>query len=153
LDFSKLSARQAADLEDDLMYSFSNNDIDDTKLVDPVLGKTVTQKGLNWIKSISVPSPISLGDSGANVDATNKSLVLNLYPPTLLHPRLDELTSNLAQAVQEKVALSNWSDKLQTLDSKDIPVEIRVQPQSTRQQIKPDLKTSQTTLPTLQNIS
>jgi Mrp family chromosome partitioning ATPase len=147
LNFSKLSARQAADLEDYLMYSFSNNDIDDTKLVDPVLGKTVTQKGLNWIKSISVPSPISLGDSGAN-----KSLVLNLHPPTLLHPRLDELTSNLAQAVQEKVALSNWSDKLQTLDPKDIPVEIRIQPQSTRQQIKPDLKTSQTTLPTLQSI-
>jgi Mrp family chromosome partitioning ATPase len=152
IDFSKLSARQAADLEDALIYSLNNNGLDDTKLVDPVLGKTVTQKGLNWIKSISIPSPVSFGDCGSSIDAAKKSLVLNVCPPTLLHPQLHELSANLAQAVQEKVALSNGSDMLRTLDPKEIPVEIRIQPQSTRQQTKPNLKTSQSTLPTLQNI-
>ncbi|KAL3805802.1 hypothetical protein HJC23_007763 [Cyclotella cryptica] len=165
VDFSKLSARQSAELEDELLASFNNSKSDSERLVDPLLGKYVTRKGLDWIRSISVPSTLSfreMGARGSNEDANN-SVVVNVHPPTLLHPKLHEMASNLALAVQEEVLslitsqqqakFPVWNtDNAHNLESSDIPVEIRIQPQSTIQKSQPTLKTSQTTLPSLQNI-
>lgn len=149
VDFSQLSARQAAELEDGLLSSINNNPSDDSRLIDPLLGKSITRKGLDWIKSISIPSSLSFGGQGAAADDGNRSLVVNVHPPTLLHPQLHKLASNVAGLIQQQVVSSG---KLQSKHPEDIPVEIRLQPQSTRQQSKPTLKTSQTTLPSLQNV-
>lgn len=159
IDFTTLSARQAAELEDDLLSWFNKYNGHDTRLLDPLLGKAVTRTGLDWIKSISIPSSRSFGNPDSDTDDC-KSLVVTLKPPTLLHPQLHLMASNLTEVVQESVASlisnrreSNWDlSKRHDLDPKNIPVEIRIQPQSTRQQSKPNLKTSQTALPSLRNI-
>lgn len=159
IDFTTLSARQAAELEDDLLSWFNKYNDHDTRLLDPLLGKAVTRKGLDWIKSISIPSSRSFGNPDSDTDDC-KSLVVTLKPPTLLHPQLHLMASNLTEVVQESVASlisnrqeSNWDVSMRhDLDPKNIPVEIRIQPQSTRQQSKPNLKISQTALPSLRNV-
>ncbi|KAL7482066.1 hypothetical protein ACHAW6_007754 [Cyclotella cf. meneghiniana] len=165
IDFSKLFARQSAELEDELFASFNNSQVNNARLVDPLLGKYVMRKGLDWIRSVSIPSSLSFGEicvHGPKED-TNNSIVVNVHPPTLLHPQLHAMASNLALVLQEQVASlitsqqsSKWlvlnTDKLHNLEPSDIPVEIRIHPQSTRQQSQPTLKTSQTTLTSLQNI-
>jgi Mrp family chromosome partitioning ATPase len=155
IDFSMLSARQSAEFEDELLSSFRK---DDNRLVDPLLGKMVSKKGLDWIRSISIPSTLSF-EQNVPSDHVCKSIVIYLQPPTLLHPQLHKLASNIAVFIQEEVASliltpqkPQWPAWKEKPNPNDIPVEIRIQPQSTRQKSTPSLKTSQTTLPTLQNV-
>ena len=148
-----LSPRQAAELEDRLLSWFDRNSTDDPRLLDPLLGKTITRKDLDWIKSISFTSPLSFVDARTTLENVTTSLVMNVQPPTLLHPQLHVLASNLAQVLQEVTAsLLSEQHINQHLDPETIPVEIRIQPQSTRRQSKPSIKTQQATLQSLQSI-
>ena len=162
IDFTKLSARQAAELEDGLFSFLNKKRSDDARLLDPLLGKTVTREGLNWIKNISIPSVLSFGDLDTTAIDKYKPLIITVYPPTLLHPQLRTISSNLAKVIQEEVASiisnqqRNWDvyrgEKLNNINPEDVHVQIRIQPQSKQQQHKASLKTLQSTFPSLQNI-
>ena len=124
LQFSKLKPRQSAEIEDELYtrllnYNINNKHDDDdvdNRLLDPILQRSICRGGLDWLKSISVPSSSSLvvslssNNQHDNDDNNNKeveeekdSIIVTIEPPTLLHPKLYELASNVANVVQEEV--------------------------------------------------
>ena len=108
----------SADLEDDLLARMDgatsttttkttttdDDDYDglDRRLFDPILGRPITKSGLDWIRSLSVPSSTSSrladgGDEGERgEDEDRDSIVITIRPPTLIHPRLDELARGVA---------------------------------------------------------
>jgi len=160
LQLSILKPRQSAEIEDEL-YSKINStssvsedgseDGREGRLVDPILNKPISRNGLDWIKSVSVPSSLVItidrssttNDNG--IDESDYSITITLQPPTLLHPRLDELSSNVAQVVQEEIVslISNNQQRYTTLFSSDIEmsmvrpdqvgVKVIISPQSTAQ--------------------
>ena len=148
-----LSSRRAAELEDKLLSWFDSDNTEDPRLLDPLLGKAITRKDLDWIRSISFTSSLSFEHERDASEKETQSFVISVQPPTLLHPHLHLLASNLAQVLQERTAslLSN-DQQSQQLDPQAIPVEIRIQSQSTRRHSKPSMKTPQTTTQSLQGI-
>ncbi|KAL3770743.1 hypothetical protein ACHAW5_001460 [Stephanodiscus triporus] len=142
---SNLSPRLSAALEDHLLARMNGDttttttttrggdgrrtDDHDRRLVDPILGRSITRVGLDWVRSISVPSSTSSrfaagGDRVVDVDDNDDdeeyddkdSIVVTIRPPTMLHPRLDELAAGVADLVREGAASwieeSGWSDFL-----------------------------------------
>ena len=133
IQLSTLKPRQSAEIEDEL-YSRINNSISSSdssedgregRLVDPILNKVISRNGLDWIKSISVPSSLVFTNDRSSTTDNNvvgeieegDSIAVTLQPPTLLHPRLDELSSNIAQVVQEEIVslISNDQQRYGTL--------------------------------------
>jgi len=120
-------------------------------LVDPILNKVITRNGLDWIKSVSVPSTLVFTNDRSGTTNDNEmieesnSITVTLQPPTLLHPRLDELSSNIAQVVQEEIVslISNNRQRYGTLFSSDkemttphpdqVGVTVIISPQTTAQ--------------------
>lgn len=106
-----------------------NNKQQSPRLVDPILGKVITKNGLDWLYSISVPSTTfsssssmflhinkdGAGDSKNNNDFNNiihndngavqndtNSIKVSIRLPTMLHPHLHELVSNIASFIQDE---------------------------------------------------
>ena len=122
--FSELSSRQSAELEDELLNRLNNNNNNnisnsDQRLMDPIIGKSLTRNGLDWIWSVSIPSSFDKGEENV--------ITVNLQPPTMLHPKLQEITSNITQVVQEEMVqlLSNKH----TLEPHDVDVSVKINPQ------------------------
>ncbi|KAK1733800.1 NUBPL iron-transfer P-loop NTPase family protein [Skeletonema marinoi] len=121
--FSELSSRQSAELEDELLNRLNNNNNNisnsDQRLMDPIIGKFLTRNGLDWIWSVSIPSSFDKGEENV--------ITVNLQPPTMLHPKLQEITSNITQVVQEEIVqlLSNKH----TLEPHDVDVSVKINPQ------------------------
>jgi Mrp family chromosome partitioning ATPase len=126
VQLSHLSPRQSAELEDTLLASLNNaNNVKQSRrLVDPILGKAITKHGLDWLHSISVPSSTTSSSSSASFLRNNKydsgddsnnnnnnddnyinSIKVSIRLPTLLHPRLTELISNIAAFIQDETVL------------------------------------------------
>ena len=111
--FSELSSRQSAELEDELLSrlnstdsssssssSSSNSSSDENQrrlkmMMDPILGKSLTRNGLDWIRSVSIPSSSDKGDENV--------ITVNLQPTTMLHPKLQDISTNITQVVQEEM--------------------------------------------------
>jgi Mrp family chromosome partitioning ATPase len=127
--FSDLSSRQSAELEDELLNRLNNISINiisssnnlDQRLIDPIIGKSLTRNGLDWIRSISIPSSFDKGEENV--------ITVNLQPPTMLHPKLQEISSNITQVVQEEMVKLLLSKKQYTLQPQDIEVSVRITPQ------------------------
>jgi hypothetical protein len=173
LSFSKLSSRQSAELEDELFSFLSNNKSNDERLVDPLLGRDVSKKGLDWIASVSVPTTTTFANEGDGDATNNESIVVNIRPPTLLHPELPIVASNLAQVVQDKVlslissqSRAGWSawegTSLSALKPRNIGVTIRITAKSTnpesanqhKQRVAPPtLKGPPASSPALKNVT
>ncbi|KAK1745354.1 NUBPL iron-transfer P-loop NTPase family protein [Skeletonema marinoi] len=121
--FSELSSRQSAELEDELLNRLNNNNNNisnsDQRLMNPIIGKSLTRNGLDWIWSVSIPSSFDKGEENV--------ITVNLQPPTMLHPKLQEITSNITQVVQEEMVqlLSNKH----TLEPHDVDVSVKINPQ------------------------
>ena len=103
----------------------NDNHHHDRRLVDPILGRSITKAGLDWIRSLSVPSSTSSRfaggirvdeNEGGGYDDDRDSIVVTIRPPTMMHPRLDELVMGVADYVREGAASwieeSRWSDSL-----------------------------------------
>lgn len=158
IQLSTLKPRQSAEIEDEL-YSRINNttsseggseDRRKGRLVDPILNKVISRNGLDWIKSVSVPSSLVFTNDRSSTTTNDNeieesdSIIVTLQPPTLLHPRLDELSSNVAQVVQEEIVslLSNDRQRYGTLFDKEmsdvrpdqVGVTVIISPQSTTAQ-------------------
>ncbi|KAL3809553.1 hypothetical protein ACHAXA_001827 [Cyclostephanos tholiformis] len=101
---SGLGPRRAAELEDYLLSRLRDLGDDDGRIVDPILGKPITRAGLDWIRSLSVPASAAVSLMGQDED----SIVVTIRPPTLMHPRLDELARGVADVVREGAA--SWVD-------------------------------------------
>ena len=106
---SKLTARQSAELEDELISKL-NNSMDDERLMDPILDQSLTRKGLDWVKSVSLPSKSAslssstlLPNNDNDDDDDSNNITVTIQPSTLIHPKLAEIASNLAQFVQEEI--------------------------------------------------
>jgi len=171
--FSKLSKRQSAELEDELLGQLNNIKYNesDARLADPILGKLITRKGLDWVRSISIPSGFTFGsDSNEGEDA----ITVNIHIPTLLHPQLETMASNISQFIQEKTASliqddrrSNWSAWEEfatsgsniTLDIQpsDVSVRVKITPKQTKPKTanrnKPSLQMPQSSSPALKNVA
>ena len=118
--FSELSSRQSAELEDELLNRLNNNNSNsDQRLMDPIIGKSLTRNGLDWIRSVSIPSSFDKGEENV--------ITVNLQPPTMLHPKLQEISANITQVVQEEMVqlLSNKH----TLEPHDVDVSVKINPQ------------------------
>ncbi|KAL7498716.1 hypothetical protein ACHAWT_008075 [Skeletonema menzelii] len=145
--FSQLSPRQSAELEDELLNRLNNkiSNHSDQRLIDPIIGKSLTRNGLDWIRSVSIPSSFDKGEENV--------ITVNLQPPTMLHPKLQEISSNITQVVQEEMVtlLSNKH----TLQPYDIDVSVRITPQKyqTTTSNKYNEKTPQSSSFALQNIT
>eukprot|EP00986_Skeletonema_menzelii_P006841 scaffold2597_cov142-Skeletonema_menzelii.AAC.11 len=145
--FSQLSSRQSAELEDELLNRLNNkiSNHSDQRLIDPIIGKSLTRNGLDWIRSVSIPSSFDKGEENV--------ITVNLQPPTMLHPKLQEISSNITQVVQEEMVtlLSNKH----TLQPHDIDVSVRITPQKhiTTTSNKYNEKTPQSSSFALQNIT
>jgi len=146
---SDLKPRQSAELEDELFSRLNNsgND-DDHRLLDPILKQSISRGGLDWIRSISVPSSSSFatfgGDDGDGRDNSGdeESIVVTIQPPTMLHPKLEEIASNVAGLVREEAASlirndprrrSEWFPAADSngIDAADISVVIKISPRPT----------------------
>lgn len=158
VQLSHLSPRQSAELEDTLLARLNddvnvNNKQQSPRLVDPILGKLITKHGLDWLYSISVPSTTSSSTASFlrsskdnddfNVNETN-SIKISIRLPTLLHPRLNELVSNIASFVQDETVswIANrrindtslgleWDESLGEVRSEGIGVIISIIPSTT----------------------
>jgi Mrp family chromosome partitioning ATPase len=118
--FSELSPRQSAELEDELLSRLNNNNSSsDQRLLDPILGKSLTRNGLDWIRSISVPSSFDKGEDYV--------ITVNLQPTTMLHPKLQQISLNITQVIKEEV-MKLLSSK-HTIQPHDIDVSVRISPQ------------------------
>ena len=114
--FAELSSRQSAELEDELLHTLNRRSIDsDQRLIDPIIGKPLTRNGLDWIR-VSVPSSFDKDEDDV--------ITVHLQPPTMLHPKLKEISSNITQVIQEEVVrlLSNKH----ALEPDDVDVSIRI---------------------------
>ena len=131
--FSELSSRQSAELEDELLSrlnstdSRSNSSSDENqqrlkKMMDPILGTSLTRNGLDWIRSVSIPSSSDKGDENV--------ITVNLQPTTMLHPKLQDISTNITQVVQEEM-VKLLSSK-QTIELHDIDVSVRITPQNVK---------------------
>jgi len=170
--FSKLKPRQSAELEDELFSRLNNTNSNDDRLMDPILGNFISRRGLDWIKSISVPSSFSFhgesddGDGGnGDGDSNGKdSVTVTIQPPTLLHPKLSDIASNVACVVQDAMVellkdqqRSEWftaldSNEQRKLHTGDIGVTIKMSP-STATQSSPSNKDIANQGQALQNIT
>ncbi|KAL9183414.1 hypothetical protein ACHAXT_005201 [Thalassiosira profunda] len=141
ISLSNLTSRQSAELEDALFARI--NGADDGRLVDPILGKSVGRKGLDWIRSVALPSSSLAGGEmmGEEGDDKRECIAVTIQPPTLLHPALDGVASNIAKLVQEETASlidqrPEWfakRDNPHGIDPEQIGVTIRIAPQPTAQ--------------------
>mmetsp|Transcript_10991 Transcript_10991/g.19436 ORF Transcript_10991/g.19436 Transcript_10991/m.19436 type:complete len:742 (+) Transcript_10991:285-2510(+) len=146
IHFSKLKPRQSAELEDELFSRINSTNNNDDRLKDPILGKFISRKGLDWIRSVSLPSSFSFDDDEVINSHDKDSITVIIQTPTLLHPKLADIASNVAHVVQEEmVALirnqqrSEWftfttkGDNQLKLHPKDIGVTIKIHPRETNQ--------------------
>mmetsp|Transcript_17858 Transcript_17858/g.39583 ORF Transcript_17858/g.39583 Transcript_17858/m.39583 type:complete len:646 (+) Transcript_17858:42-1979(+) len=130
--FSRLRPSQAAELEDELAGRLAAAaDGGDGRLYDPVLGATVTRRGLDWVGPVTVPSSLTCGGKGEDC-----AVAATLRPTTLLHPRLDELARGLSDVVRDEMAgligdRPGWFDPDGLIAAGDVPVrvDVRVRPQ------------------------
>ena len=128
-----LGPRQSAELEDAILARLDDacrrkggedgddDDHDRLRLTDPILGLPITRGGLDWVRSLSVPSSTSpkrrgggYGDDDVDEyddddDDDADSIVVEIRPPTMLHPRLGELASGVAGVVREGAA--SWIEE------------------------------------------
>ena len=130
-----LGPRQSAELEDAILARLDgacrkrgeeedddDDDDDRLRLTDPILGLPITRGGLDWVRSLSVPSSTSPKRRGGyGDDAVDEydeydeygddadSIVVEIRPPTMLHPRLGELASGVAGVVREGAA--SWIEE------------------------------------------
>jgi Mrp family chromosome partitioning ATPase len=122
--FSDLSSRQSAELEDELLSQLNNNGSNsrsiDQRLIDPILGKSLTRNGLDWIRSISIPSSFDKGED-------DNVITVNLQPTTMLHPKLPQISFNITQVIKEEV-MKLLGNK-HTIEPHDIDVSVRITPQ------------------------
>ncbi|KAL3788707.1 hypothetical protein ACHAW5_010570 [Stephanodiscus triporus] len=97
-----------------------DHDNHDRRLINPILGRSITRAGLNWVRSLSVLSLTSSrfaagGNRVVDVDDDDEeyddkdSIVMMICPPTMLHPRLDELAAGLADFAGEGAA--SWIEE------------------------------------------
>lgn len=148
---SQLSPRLSANLEDALLSRLNDADVR-LLLVDPILGKSITKGGLDWLRSVSVPSSslsFLRNDGNGNndvdgIDDDMDSITVTIRPPTLLHPRLNEVASKVVDVVRE-VTLSwianrrmndttsgiGWNDSFGEVRPEGIGVTIHIVPKST----------------------
>lgn len=143
--FSNLSSRQSAELEDQLLarlnnISSNNNSSNSSqRLIDPIIGKSITRSGLNWIRSVSIPSATSSSSSSPsfsidrNIDNRHHDdedvITVTLQPPTMLHPKLEYISSNITEVVQEEMAKLLSNKDHHNIQPNDIGVSIRITPQ------------------------
>ncbi|KAL3804260.1 hypothetical protein ACHAW5_010583 [Stephanodiscus triporus] len=128
---SNMNLRLSAALEDHLLTTMNSEttttkrggdgrrmddhdyDSHDQRLVDPILSRrSITRAGLDWVRGNRV---INIDDDNEEYDDKD-SIVVTIRPPTMLHPRLDELAAGVADFVREGAASwieeSGWSDFL-----------------------------------------
>ena len=128
--FSRLRPRQAAELEDELTERLAEMDGDE-RLMDPVLGRSITRRGLDWVGSVTVPS--SLTCSGGEDSEVDECITATLRPTTLLHPKLHELSQSLSDVVRREMAelireRPGWFEN-SDISAEDIAVRVDVRPQ------------------------
>jgi Mrp family chromosome partitioning ATPase len=132
-------------LEDQLLarlnnISSSNNNSSSNsqRLIDPIIGKPITRSGLNWIRSVSIPSATSSSTSSFSIDSNKDNkhdeddedvITVILQPPTLLHPKLEHISSNITEVVQEEMAKLLTNKDHHNIQPNDIGVSIRITPQ------------------------
>ena len=153
--FSELSSRQSAQLEDELLVRLNNNSNKNHhrhRLIDPILGKSLTRDGLDWIRSISIPSATS---SSSSFDV----ITVNLQPPTMLHPKLKDISCNITEVVQEEMAKLLSNVGYNNIQPRDIDIFVRIIPRKqTTKTIRSTTRLRETTTPqssssALQNVS
>ena len=105
-------------------------------MIDPIIGKSITRSGLNWIRSVSIPSATSSSSSSSSFSIdTNKDIndddviTVTLQPPTLLHPKLEYISSNITKVVQEEMTKLLTNKDHHNIQPNDIGVSIRITPQ------------------------
>ncbi|KAL7466185.1 hypothetical protein ACHAXS_006475 [Conticribra weissflogii] len=171
--FSKLTKRQSAELEDELLGRLNNikHNKSDARLVDPIIGKLITRKGLDWVRSISIPSAFSFGsNNNEGVD----TITVDIHVPTLLHPQLETIASYISQFIQEETALlikddrrakwsaweelaSNGSNNTLYIQPSDISVRVKITPNPTKTKTTtkntPSLQMPQSSSSALQNVT